>query len=167
MKNVSVQLEIMVIIKTWNVNTPPLLCGRQLTVKNWQTVNCKKKKNDENTDERTTDGRIDNCQKWKKLPISNPKPDLHNINAQTNSRDIYSSYRSEKSTDGRTTDGQTQDQHETIITRHYHVMGYNNKKGKIPCICKSITIRAPAVIVCYFYISISAGYPAVVGVADS
>ena len=38
----------------WNDNTPPLSCGWQITVKNWQN-----------------------------LPISNPKPDLHNIDAHT------------------------------------------------------------------------------------
>ena len=38
--------------KKWKAITPPLLCGRQIAVKTEQN-----------------------------LPISNPKPDLHNINA--------------------------------------------------------------------------------------
>ena len=69
---------------------------------------------------------------WRNLPISNSKPDLHNINAHTKfgekSIDFYSSYHPEMiygRTDVRLTDGQTDTrpdvQHETIIPRHYRV----------------------------------------------
>ena len=65
------------------------------------------------------------------MPISNSKPDLHNINAQTkfgeNPLMFTLSYHSEikKKTHGQT-DGHTDDQRETIITRHYCVAGYKN-----------------------------------------
>ena len=42
------------LIKTWNDNTPPLSCGRQITVRNWRNS-----------------------------PIYNPKPNLRNINEYT------------------------------------------------------------------------------------
>ena len=83
--------------------------------------------------------RADNSVKnWRNLPISDPKPDLHNINAHTKvwwkSIDVYSSYHTEtkngRTDDGRTngqTDGLTDDQRETIIPRHYCVVGYNIK----------------------------------------
>ena len=74
------------------------------------------------------------------LPISNPKPDLHNINAHTKfgenplmftqviirkrkmdgQMDIWQM-------DGRT-DGHTDVQRETIVPRHCCFVGYKNKK---------------------------------------
>ena len=79
---------------------------------------------------------------WQNLPISNPKPDLHNINAQTKSGEnpfmftqgIIQKWNTDGWTDGwtdiRLTDGRTDGhmdvQHETIIPRHYCVAGYKN-----------------------------------------
>ena len=83
--------------------------------------------------------RTDNSVKiGRNLSISNPKPDLHNINAHTKfgekSIDVYSSYHPETRygrTDECTTDGRTDRcvQLETIIPRHYmyHVAGNKNK----------------------------------------
>ena len=79
---------------------------------------------------------------WRNLPISNPKPDLHNINAQTKLVKIHwcllkLSSENEKRTDGRMTDGRT-DRHtdvqrETIVPRHCRVAGYKKyiSKSKI------------------------------------
>ena len=72
--------------------------------------------------------RADNSVKiWRNLPISNPKPDLHNINAQTKFGEnplMFTQVIIRK----RKTDGQmdrlTDNQHETIIPRHYCVAGY-------------------------------------------
>ena len=64
----------------------------------------------------------------KNLPICNPKPDLHNINAHTKLGEnplMFTRYHPE--TKNRRTDGLTDDQRETIIPRHYCVAGY--KKG--------------------------------------
>ena len=77
--------------------------------------------------------RADNSEKiWRNLPISNPKPDLHNINAHTkfgeNSLMFTKVIIRKRKTDGRTTDErthrQTDVQRETIIPRHYRVAGY-------------------------------------------
>ena len=62
---------------------------------------------------------------WRNLPISNPKPNLHNINAHTKFGEkfinVYSSYHPEtkygRTDGGRTTDGRTDVQRETIIPR--------------------------------------------------
>ena len=72
--------------------------------------------------------RADNSVKiWRNLPISNPKPNLHNINAHTKFGEnplclLKLSSGNEKRTDGRWTDGETDghmdDQRETIIPRH-------------------------------------------------
>ena len=71
---------------------------------------------------------------WRNLPISNPKPDLHNINAHTKFGEnplMFTHYHpgTEKWMDGRTYDDGRTDRHmdiqrETIITRHYCVAGY-------------------------------------------
>ena len=83
--------------------------------------------------------RADNSVKnWRNLPISNPKPDLHNINAHTKFGENPLMFTQviirKRKTDGRTTDGGmdgqtdglTDDQRETIIPRHYCVAGYKN-----------------------------------------
>ena len=48
---------------------------------------------------------------WRNLPISNPKPDLHNINAHTKFGEIPLMFTQviirKRNTDGRTTDGRT------------------------------------------------------------
>ena len=66
---------------------------------------------------------------WRNLPISNPKPDLHNINAHTKfGENLLMSTQviiRKRKTDGQT-DGLTDDQRETIIPRHYCVVGYKN-----------------------------------------
>ena len=89
--------------------------------------------------------RVDNSVKiWQNLSISNPKPDLHNINAHTNfgenplmfTRVIIRKRKTDGRMDGRTTDGRTDwrtDRHtdaqrETIIPRHYRVAGYKNRQ---------------------------------------
>ena len=71
-------------------------------------------------------------------PISNPKPDLHNINAYTKFGENPLMFTQviirKRKTDGRTydrrtdgqTDGLTDNQRETIIPRHYCVVGYKN-----------------------------------------
>ena len=82
--------------------------------------------------------RADNSVKnWRNLPISNPKPDLHNINAHTKFGENPLMFtkvitRKRKRTDVRTTDGRTDrrtdglmdDQRETIIPRHWYKNNY-------------------------------------------
>ena len=83
--------------------------------------------------------QADNCQKWRNLPISNPKPDLHNINVHTKfveSSLIFTQVIAQKRkrgrkdgpmeghTYGRRTGGNTDNQRDTTILRHYHVAGY-------------------------------------------
>ena len=75
---------------------------------------------------------------WRNMPISNPKPDLYNINAHTKfgenpltfTQVIIWKRKTDGQTDGQQTDGQTDgltdDQLETIIPRHYCVAGYKN-----------------------------------------
>ena len=55
---------------------------------------------------------------WQNLPISNPKPDFHNINAHTKFGDnqLTPSYHSKKKLQ---MDRQTDDQHDTLIPYHY------------------------------------------------
>ena len=72
---------------------------------------------------------------WRILPISNSKPDLYNINAQTSLVKIHwcllkLSSGNEKRTEGRT-DRHTDIQREAIIPRHYCVAGYKKKY----CLC--------------------------------
>ena len=81
--------------------------------------------------------RADNSVKiWRNLPISNPKSDLHNINAQTKfgenplmfTQVIVRKWNTDRRMYDWQTDGQT-DRHtalqrETIIPRHYCVVGY-------------------------------------------
>ena len=89
----------------WNDNIPPLLCGGQTTLSKideicplpipnqisiismhtpsllkiyWYLLKSSSK--NENTDVWWADNSMKN---WRNLPISNPKPDLHNINAYT------------------------------------------------------------------------------------
>ena len=76
----------------------------------------------------------DNCKNLMKLPISNPKPDLHNINAHTKFGEnpltftqVIIQKQKKKRMDRRQTDGHTYIQGETIISRHYCVAGYKNK----------------------------------------
>ena len=69
---------------------------------------------------------------WQNLPISNFKPDLHNINWYIKFGEnplINTCYRPETKI---RTDGTTDDQCETIIPCHYHVAGY--KKMNDPMI---------------------------------
>ena len=74
--------------------------------------------------------RADNSIKiWRNLPISNPKPDLHNINAHTKFGEnplVFTKLLSgnEIQMDGCTTDRWTHT--ETIIPRHTIVAGYKN-----------------------------------------
>ena len=88
--------------------------------------------------------RPDNSIKiWRNLPISNLKPDLHNINAHTKFGEnplclLKLSSGNKKWMDGqmdrwltdeqadRQTDRHKDIQSETIIPRHYHVVGYKN-----------------------------------------
>ena len=83
--------------------------------------------------------RADNSVKiWRNLPISNPKPNLHNINAHAKFGEnplmftqviIRKRKTDRRTTDGRRdgeTDGHMDDQRETIIPRHYCVAGYKN-----------------------------------------
>ena len=79
--------------------------------------------------------RADNSVKiLRNLPISNPKPHHHNINAQTKFGENPLMFTQviilKRKMDGRTydgwTDGHTDDQRETIIPRHYCVAGYKN-----------------------------------------
>ena len=84
--------------------------------------------------------RADNSVKiWRNLPISNPKPDPHNINAYTKFGENPLMFtqviiwkqntegRTDQQTDGCTTDrwkdGHTDVQRETIIPNHYCVGG--------------------------------------------
>ena len=74
---------------------------------------------------------------WRKLPINNPKSDLHNINVHIKFGENPLMFTHviirKQNTDGRTTEGRTDRHtdvlHETIIPRHYRVTGY--KKGKV------------------------------------
>ena len=65
--------------------------------------------------------RADNYVKiWRNLPISNPKPDIHNINAHTKFGENPLMFTQiiirKRKTDGRTTDGQTDGQtHEPMF----------------------------------------------------
>ena len=88
--------------------------------------------------------RADNSVKnWRNLPISNPKPDLHNINAHTTFGEnplIFTQIIIRKrKTDG-WTDGLTDDQRETIIPRHYCVAGYKNDDDF--CLCWGFTAQS-------------------------
>ena len=72
--------------------------------------------------------RADNSEKIRRnLPMSNPKPDLSNISAHTKFDKnplMFAQVIRKRKTDGRTTDGHTDVQRETIIPRHYRVAGY-------------------------------------------
>ena len=84
---------------------------------------------------------------WRNLSISNPKPDLHNINAHTKfgenplmftqviiwkrKMDWWTTVRTDERTDVRRTDGYTDYQRETIIPRHYCVTGYKNQISQV------------------------------------
>ena len=76
--------------------------------------------------------RADNSVKiWRNLPISNPKPDLHSINAHTKFGENILMFtqviiRKRKRTDRRM-DGNTDVQRETIIPGHYCVVGYKKR----------------------------------------
>ena len=68
---------------------------------------------------------------WWNLPISNPKSDLHNINANTKLRENPLMFTwviiQKRNTNGQTdrqTDRYMDIQHETILPFHYHVAGY-------------------------------------------
>ena len=96
--------------------------------------------------------RADNSVKiWRNLPISNPKPDLHNINAHTKFGENPLMFTQvivrKRKTDGRTydwrTDRHTDVQRETIIPHHYCVAGYNNtfkeelqQKTRLVTVCR-------------------------------
>ena len=73
---------------------------------------------------------------WRKLSISNPKPDLHNINALTkfgeNPWNLLKLLSANKITDGGTdgrTHGHTDDERETIIPRHYRASGIKRRQA--------------------------------------
>ena len=73
---------------------------------------------------------------WRKLAIINPKPDLHNINAHIKFGEnplTFTQVIVRKRKCGRTydrrTDGHADDQHETIIPRHYRVAEYKNHQA--------------------------------------
>ena len=72
---------------------------------------------------------------WWNLPISNPKPDLHNINAKFGENPLMFTQviiwkrKTDGWTDVRQTDGLTDNQGETIIPRHNCVAGYKNVKS--------------------------------------
>ena len=94
--------------------------------------------------------RADNfVQISRNLAISNPKPDLHNINAHTKFGEnplMFTQVIQKQKTDGRTydgrmEDGRTDDQHETIIPCHYCVAGYKNAKIKKKCQLRSNSAR--------------------------
>ena len=64
---------------------------------------------------------------WRNLPISKPKPDLHNINAYTKFGEnplMFTQVIIRK----RKTDGRMDVQRETIIPHHYCVAGYKIKR---------------------------------------
>ena len=73
------------------------------------------------------------------MPNNNPKPDLHNINAHTKFRENPLMFTQviirKRKTDGRT-NRHTNVQRETIIPRHYRVVGFNNGKKYTVCIQK-------------------------------
>ena len=92
--------------------------------------------------------RVDNSVRiWQNLPISNPKPDLHNINEYTKfgenplmfTQIIIRKRKTDGRMDGRMTDGRTDgqtDRHtdvqrETIIPHHYIVSGYKKNNNVI------------------------------------
>ena len=96
---------------------------------------------------------------WRNLPIINPKPDLHNINAHTKfgenplmfTQVIIRKQKTDGRTDGqaydglthRQTDGHSDDQSETIIPCHYCVEGYNDIFLHIQmCINKNYCIKS-------------------------
>ena len=84
--------------------------------------------------------RADNSIKiWRRFPISNPKPDLHNINAHTKFGENPMMFTQviiwKQNTDGRRMDRHTDVQRETIIPRQYRVAGYKNENI---CKCKSV-----------------------------
>ena len=78
--------------------------------------------------------RADNSVKiWRNLHISNPTPDLHNINTKFGENPLMFTqviiWKRKMDIDERMdghTNGNTDDQHETIIPRHYCVVGYKN-----------------------------------------
>ena len=77
----------------------------------------------------------DNCQKLTKVVISNPKPELHNINAHTKFSENPLMFTQviiwKRNADGptyeRRADRHTDVQCETIIPCHYCVAGYNDR----------------------------------------
>ena len=72
-------------------------------------------------------GQITPVKNRRNLPINNPKPDLHNINAHTKFGENPLTFTQviirKRTTDGRTYDGRTD-----IIPRHYCVAGYDKKR---------------------------------------
>ena len=78
--------------------------------------------------------RTDNSVKLTKMPISNLKPDLHNINAHSKFGENLLMFTQviirKRKTDGRRTEGHTDVQRETIIPRHYCLARYKKRKQK-------------------------------------
>ena len=136
-------------IKTLNYNTPPLSCRGQITLSNideicplaipnqislilmhvpslvkfsWHLLKLS------SGNENISVSRADNSIKsWRNLHISNPKPDLHNINARTKFGEnplMFSRYHPEMKY-GRM-DRHTDVPRETIIPCHYRVARYKN-----------------------------------------
>ena len=86
--------------------------------------------------------RADNVIKiWRNSPISNPKPDLHNINTNTKfgenplmftqviiwKQNTHTDGRMDRRTMDGGTNGHRDIQHETMIPHHYRVTGYKNE----------------------------------------
>ena len=93
--------------------------------------------------------RADNSIKvWHNLTISNPKPDLHNINAYTmfgeNPLMFTQVITWKRKLDGQM-DGHMNIQRETIISRHYRVALYKNTDNKKAC---KITQHAKSQVLC-------------------
>ena len=81
--------------------------------------------------------RVDNSVKnWRNLPISNPKPDLYNINVHIKFVEIHWNFLKLSSGNenmddriyDRRMDGCTDVQHEIIIPCHYCVAGYKKNQ---------------------------------------
>ena len=96
---------------------------------------------------------------WWNLPISNPKPDLHNINAQTKfgenpllfTQVIIRKQKTDRQTDLRLMDGwmdkqtdrHTDVQCETKIPCHYHVAGYKNSPDQFAKLALQLLLFNP------------------------
>ena len=102
----------------------------------WKSVDIYSSYRSETKDqERSGVMQVDNCKIDEICPLaSNPKPDLHNINAHTKfGENLLTFTQGNENTEGRTltdgrTNGHSDDQRETIIPRHYTMAGYKNRQ---------------------------------------